>query len=69
MILLSSVWIILAPIIAAQYLLAAITLFILNKRNLPLKSYIIWNIVILFVIFAGSIAFLICSAVSPSKKQ
>ena len=63
------VWVIVAPLIAAQYILAVVGLIALSRRELAKKSYVIWNIVILLVFFAGSIAFLIYNKISPRPKK
>lgn len=63
-----SIWIVLAPVLAAQYCLAVAGLIVLSRRQLSVRAYIIWNIVILLVFFAGSIAFLIYNAVCPAPK-
>ena len=68
MILISNVWIILGPVIAAQYLLACITLIVLSKRNCTTKSYVLWNIFILAVFFVGSIVFLVYNAIKPRDR-
>lgn len=64
-----SVWVIVAPLIAAQYILAVVGLIALSRRELAKKSYVIWNIVILLVFFAGSIAFLIYNKICPNPKK
>ncbi|WP_251617932.1 hypothetical protein [Pumilibacter muris] len=63
------VWVIVAPLIAAQYILAVVGLIALSRRELAKKSYVIWNIVILLVFFAGSIAFLIYNKIRPRPKK
>lgn len=68
MLFLSSVWIILAPLIAAQYILATVGLVVLSRRDIPTKNYVIWNLVILLVFFVGTILFLIYNRVNPRPK-
>ena len=63
------VWVIVAPLIAAQYILAVVGLIALSRRELAKKSYVIWNIVILLVFFAGSIAFMIYNKIRPRPKK
>lgn len=58
-----SVWLIIAPIIAAQYVYATVGLIILSKRELPAKQYALWNIFILLVFFIGCTMFLIYNKV------
>lgn len=62
-------WVIAAPIIAAQYVLAVIGLIVLSKRDTSTKAYVLWNIFILLVFFLGSIAFLIYNKARPRKKK
>lgn len=69
MILVSSVWIILAPLIAAQYILATVGLIMLSHRDIPTKNYVIWNLVILLVFFVGTITFLIYDRIRPRPKN
>lgn len=63
-----SVWVALAPAIAAQYALAMIGLIALSRRDMSGAAYVVWNIVILLVFFAGSIAFLVYNRVRPRPK-
>lgn len=63
------VWVIVAPLIAAQYILAVGGLIALSRRELAKKSYVIWNIVILLVFFAGSAVFLIYNKICPNPKK
>ena len=69
MILMSNVWIILGPIIAAQYLFACIALVVLAKRNCNTKSYVLWNIFILAAFFIGSAVFLIYNKLKPNIEK
>lgn len=62
-------WIIIAPLIAVQYALALVSLVFLVRRAPSVKSFILWNILILFVFFAGSIAFFIYNRVRPAVKE
>ncbi len=64
-----SVWVFVAPIVAAQYILAVAGLIVLSRRDTPLKNYVIWNIVILLAFFAGSIIFLIYNKIRPRPKK
>ena len=64
-----SVWVVLVPVIAAQYALAIIGLIALARREMRKGPYIVWNIVILLVFFAGSIAFLVYDRVCPRSEQ
>ncbi len=64
-----SAWVIAAPLVAAQYILAVVGLIALSRRDIPVKNYVIWNIVILLVFFAGSIAFLIYNKIRPRPKK
>lgn len=64
-----SPWLILAPIIVAQYIYATIGLVVLAKRETPTKNYVIWNIVILVVFFVGCTVFLIYNAAKPKPKE
>ena len=63
------VWVIVAPLIAAQYILAVVGLIALSRRELAKKSYVIWNIVILLVFFAGSAVLLIYNKICPNPKK
>ena len=47
------------PLLLVQYILAIFTLTRLALARLPIKIYVVWNLVILFVVFIGSIVFLI----------
>lgn len=50
---------ILGPIILAQYLYALFALTLLAKSRLKISQYVIWNLFILLVFFAGSTVFII----------
>lgn len=63
-----SKFIIIVPIVIAQYLLAIVGLIFLARREPPKGEYIAWNIVIVLVFFVGSISFFIYNAVRPPKK-
>lgn len=64
-----SVWVIVAPLVAAQYILAVVGLIALSRRDIPVKNYVIWNIVILLVFFAGSVVFLVYNKIRPKPKK
>ena len=64
-----SVWIIIAPILAAQYILAVVGLILLGRRQMPKWQYILWNLCILLVFFVGTIAFLIYNAVHKDNAE
>ncbi len=67
--LISSVWTVLAPILAAQYILTVAGLIVLSRRDVPVKTYVLWNVFILLVFFIGSITFLIYNKVKPLPKK
>ena len=58
-----SVWLIIAPIIAAQYVYSTIGHIVLTKRELPAKQYVQRNNLILLVFFIGCTVFLIYNKV------
>ena len=62
-------WAIIAPVLAAQYALALVALVFLSKRAPSVKSFILWNALILLVFFIGSIAFFIYNRVRPAVKE
>lgn len=64
-----SVWVILAPAIAAQYGFAVVGLIALSKRNMKKVPYVIWNLCIVSVFFAGTISFLIYNRVRPVRRE
>lgn len=47
------------PLFLVQYILAIFTLTRLALARLPIRCYVVWNIVILLVFFVGSIVFLV----------
>ena len=47
------------PLSLAQYILAIFTLTRLALARLPIRCYVVWNIVILLVFFVGSAVFLV----------
>ena len=67
--LISSVWTVLAPILAAQYILTVAGLIVLSRRDVSVKTYVLWNVFILLVFFIGSITFLIYNKVKPLPKK
>ena len=62
-----SVWAILAPLLAAQYILAVIALYLLYKRPMPTGARVVWNTVILLVFFFGPIAYILYRATHPPE--
>lgn len=50
---------IILPLLLVQYVLAIFTLTRLALARLPMRYYVVWNIVVLLVVYVGSIAFLI----------
>ena len=61
-------WVIIVPIIAAQYILALVAFVFLSKRAPNTKDFVLWNIFILLVFFVGSITFFIYNRVRPLNK-
>lgn len=49
--------VIILPLFLAQYLLAIVALTRLALCRLPMRKYLVWNLVILLAFFVGSIAF------------
>lgn len=62
-----SVWVILAPLLAAQYLLAVLALYLLYKRPMYKGARAAWNVVILLVFFLGGIAYIVYHVTHPPK--
>lgn len=50
---------IILPLLLVQYVLAIFTLTRLALARLPIRYYVVWNIVVLLVVYVGSIVFLI----------
>lgn len=64
-----NVWLVLAPLLAVQYILATAALIVLSRRDCSAKAYAVWNVCILLVFFAGSIAFFVYNACRPRPRS